>query len=209
MRLNTLVMLGSSIALAAACTDRAGESTALSSDLKRDLDAAASTEGLQLANAGSDYQRASFVSEIEQVRRAAPAPKAPRPRPIPRSSTGDSPEQERTPVEQDANAVVAPETPTPAPAEASPAADEPRLPTVAPRPVPASVEGAGPSPGDRGGRDAGPPPEIGQVIGVIMRGGRVGDDHCAPRRRPGGRGFPFPLPLQHAPTLRLIAEVTR
>jgi hypothetical protein len=39
-------------------------------------------------------------------------------------------------------------------------------------------------------------PDLGTIIGVIIRGGAAGDDHCIPRRgprtRPRGNGFPLP-----------------
>ena len=202
MRLHSLVIVGSSILLLAACRDRAPESTALSSDLKRDLDAAASADPLQLANSASSYQRARFVSEIEQTNRSSPLKELPRPRPVARARAGQLPEQQRTPTEEVANQVLVSDAPTPQPEAQAVASDEPRLPTVAPRPVAASVESDGAGRGTRGGRDGGAPPEIGEVIGVIMRGGGMGDDHCAPRRRPGGRGFPFPRVLQLATTRR-------
>jgi hypothetical protein len=196
MRLHSLVLVGSSVLLVAACRDRAPDSTALDSDLKRDLDAAASADRLQLANSGNDYQRARFVSEIEQSSRSSPSKELPRPRPVVHARVGQTPEQNQTQSAEAANQVLAPESPTQQPAAQAPAADEPRLPSVAPRPAAAPVEAAGAGAGARGARDGGAPPEIGEVIGVIMRGGRVGDDHCVPRRRPGGRGFPFPRMLR-------------
>jgi len=203
MRLHSLLLVGSSVVLAAACRDRAPASTALNSDLKRDLEAAASTDGLQLANSAGGYQRAQFVSAIEQTNQSSPSQAVPRPRPVVHAKAGVTPQEEKSPDEQVANQVVAPETPTPQPEAQAPAADEPRIPTVAPRPVAAPVDAEGTTVRGNGGgsRGAGAPPDIGEVIGVIMRGGRVGDDHCVPHRRPGSRGFPFPRMLDIAPRL--------
>lgn len=201
MRLHTLLLVGSSVVLAAACRDRAPASTALNSDLKRDLEAAASTDGLQLANSAGSYQRAQFVSAIEQTNQSSPSKALPRPRPVVHAKAGVTPQEQKSPDQQIASEVAAPESPSPQPEAQAPAADEPRVPTVAPRPVAAPVEGEGSAVGGGGGRGAGAPPDIGEVIGVIMRGGRVGDDHCVPHRRPGGRGFPFPRMLETAPRL--------
>lgn len=206
MRLHSLLAVGSSILLFAACRDGAPEPSVLNNDLKRDLDAAASSERLQLANAAGDYQRARFVSPIEQTNRTVPSKQIQRPRPVVHASVGQTPEETPTPTESAANEVLVTESPSPEPAEETPASDEPRVPTVAPRPVAAPVDAQGPTEGARGGRGADAPPDIGTVVGVIMRGGRSGgDDHCVPRRRPGGRGFPgIPRILQNTTGLRPV-----
>ncbi|MEP7346540.1 MAG: hypothetical protein ABI877_14815 [Gemmatimonadaceae bacterium] len=209
MRLHSLLIVGSSILVVAGCRDRTPDSSALSNDLKRDLAAAASTDRLQLANSAGDYQRARFVSEIEQTNRSTPSREVTRPRPVVRKTTGQTPEATHSPTEEVANQVVANESPDPQPAAQAPASDEPRIPIVAPRPVAAPVEAQGPAVGGGGGRGAGAPPDIGEVIGVIMRGGRVDDDHCVPRRRGGGRGFPFPRVLQSRTGLRPIPPLSR
>jgi hypothetical protein len=45
--------------------------------------------------------------------------------------------------------------------------------------------------GSRGATGTASGPDMGGIIGVIIRGGGVGDDHCVPRGRPRGGGrFP-------------------
>ena len=73
------------------------------------------------------------------------------------------------------------------PAEVS---EAPRVPSVAPRPAPLPVEVVTGHGSVGRGRDEGP--DLGTVIGVVLRGGRVDPGHCPPRRRPGG--IPIRIP---------------
>ncbi len=197
MRLQSWIGLITVSLGAAACQGGGRSSASVSDDLKRDLEAASSDQGLQLANASQGFERARVVSDIEQSNHSAPTTQLPRPKPVPRKRSGalESTNQSPSPEPQVAEA---PQNPQPEATEQAPAADEPRVPSVAPRPAPVPVEVAGASNGGRG-RVGDGPPEIGEVIGVIFRGGGRGgidDDHCVPRRRPGARGFPFPLPFE-------------
>ncbi|HSA56536.1 MAG TPA: hypothetical protein VLE53_12585, partial [Gemmatimonadaceae bacterium] len=84
-------------------------------------------------------------------------------------------------------------------------AEAPRVPIVAPRPAPLPVEvpSSSGSGAVGGGRTAGP--DWGDVVGVVIRGGRVDPGHCPPRRRPGRIGISgIPIPHQYAPALRPI-----
>ncbi|MBV6521551.1 MAG: hypothetical protein MNPFHGCM_01690 [Gemmatimonadaceae bacterium] len=198
MRIRSYMLMGSLSLLSLACQERTPATTALTDDLKRDLDVAASDEGIQLASKLGDFRRQQFVSEIEQSDRPEPKRNVQRPRPIVQARVGTSVENASTPNDPASQEVMAPNPPEPQSAAEVPVADDvPRIPVVAPRPAAAPVEAQGPLADGPGGRTAGVP-EIGDVIGVIMRGGRSGDDHCIPTRRPGGRGFPFPRILDPA-----------
>lgn len=181
---------------AAACQGGSHASASASDDLKRDLQAASSDQGLQLASASRGFQPAQVVSDLEQSKNSAPTTQLPRPKPIPKKRTGATEVTNQSPSPEPQVAEAA-QNPQPEASQQAPVADEPRVPSVAPRPAPVPVEVAGVS-GSGRGRVGDGPPEIGEVIGVIFRGGHGGmdDDHCVPRRRPGARGFPFPLPFQ-------------
>lgn len=199
MRITCLRMLLPLVLVAAAC-DRGGPgSSALPDDLKRDL--SASSAKPELVGSSSGYQAMQVVSELEQVNGSVPAPRARAPRQAiaersvdVRQAAAHAPAPETSPEPQ-----VAPppaESPEPNPA---PVSDAPSVPSVAPRPaalpvdVPTQVGGGG-GYGDGGigsGRGEGRGPGIGDVIGVVIRGGGVGPDHCPPRRRPGRPRFPI------------------
>src|SRR5262249_31582117 len=98
-------------------------------------------------------------------------------------------EQERTPVTEETATQAVTTEPEPQPATEQTVAAAPTVPMVAPRPAPAPIVNPGAS--GRGARAGSAPEGLGDVIGVILRGGSVGDDHCVPRGR-RGRGVPFP-----------------
>ncbi|MCC6319296.1 MAG: hypothetical protein IT361_16605 [Gemmatimonadaceae bacterium] len=185
MSIRKLLVLG--LIGAAACGERAGEGN-LSADLKRDLDASANP--IELASQGNEAPM-RFVSELEQGKTAEPVQRSRRPRPTVARTAGTTPQDLSTPApEVKAEIMVAQTTeasvaPSPAPAVSS-------VPLVAPRPAALPVEvpaegGRGTGGGGIGTGDSGGGIGIGDVIGVVIRGGGVGPDHCPPRRRPRGR----------------------
>lgn len=214
MRVQTILGLVAVSLGAVACQRGSSKSAALPDDLKRDLQAAGSDQGLQLASSAKGYVPAQVVSDIEQTNLSAPSQQVRKPKLTPHQRTGEVPAEARrtTSEPQPQQSETAP-SPQPQAEQQAPAADEPRVPSVAPRPAPVPVE-VGTADVGRG-RDGGGPPEIGDVIGVIFRGGGRGgvdDDHCVPRRRPGGigRGFPFPLRAEQIPQIvRIVAGSKR
>lgn len=200
MRTNLVHMLVPLALVAAACGGGTTDSAQLSDDLKQDL-AASSSPKLELASAASDYKPMRFVSDIEQTNASTPVPRAPAPRLVRKPAAESQPQSqaespgETPPIVQEATQIAV--TPQPQPEEAVSA-----VPTVAPRPaaLPVDVPANGGF-GDRDERRIGGPNDrgdrggsIGGIIGVVIRGGGVGDDHCVPRRRGGRRPFPI-LPL--------------
>lgn len=183
--------LASSVTCATlACGDNSAAKPEIAGDLRRDLQTAATSDGLQLATS-QDHRRTSVVSDIERTGGAVPIHRSPRRKPVPKPKVGSQPEDARS-VDVQRGDVVAPQVPAPEPAQAVPSTDVPRVPVVAPRPAPAPVAVLGDQGDDRsaqsGSRQGSP--DIGDIIGVIMRGGRGGDDHCVPRRR--SPRVPFP-----------------
>lgn len=169
---------------------------ALSDDLRSDLARAAAptsdlassrfrpeqvVSSIELGNAPAPHASSKKAQHPHRARRAKPAPK-PTVETVAATTTEPSP----------APTVV---TVTPAPA-----------PTAGPRPMPNPVpypSGSGSEPQDGGGIGA-----IGRVIGVIIRGGSIGDDdHCEirPGSRHGGgvpisvnQRIPMPMPMGHS-----------
>ena len=157
----------------------------VSDDLRADL-RLASSGSMELASAvGRDSM---VVSAIERSPARVASPAA-----TPRGSA--------TPRVRVPRPEPAPEpAPTPAPAAAP---EEPEVIAEAPaptdlpaatRPVPVSFPAGGGvgAEGARGGDGPGMGEVVGTVIGVVIRGGGVGDDHCIPRGR-RGRGRPGPV----------------
>jgi hypothetical protein len=192
--------------LVAACGRGEPEQAASNSDLQRDLEAASSPSGLQLASQAQGYQRARFVSEIEQTNQTAPAPKAAAPRRVRSQHHQQTVKPEETELVAEETATVA-EAPEPEPqptTEETTVAEAPSVPIVAPRPAPAPVANTGGMVSGRGEGSVAIPEGIGGVIGVVIRGGGVGDDHCVPRGRRGRggiighggvMGFPRQIPI--------------
>ena len=136
----------------------------------------AKARGQDLANSNQSYQPVRFVSDIEQVRPPRPVRK-PQPDVVVREGT-DSIHAEPVPLpaaspEEGLTAVQ-----NVAPVDSSSA---PRVPSIVPReaPLPAAV---GTSSGDWRGNDPGP--DMGTVIGVVLRGGRGDPGHCPRHPRP-------------------------
>lgn len=145
-------------------------------------DAAASTitqaraRAEDLANSTQNYQPVRFVSAIEQVQV---------PKPVTRSKPDTVVLEGKEALHGEAVPVptVAPEAELPAVQidSTTESVGEPRVPSIIPRdaPRPAAVGGGG---GEWRGRDPGP--DMGTVIGVVLRGGRVDPGHCPRHPRP-------------------------
>jgi hypothetical protein len=169
---------------AVACTGRV-ERAAVDAELRRDL---ALASGLELPQ--PSYRPVRFVSAIESSPESRKLRSVPRPASLPPSAA-------TSPAPQSLDSIPSVEAPAPAVAPALPSSptpepeEVPRIPIVAPRPVPVSVDfPAEPSSGQGG---AGPRegPDIGTIIGVVIRGGSVGVDRCAPPRRVPPRRLPI------------------
>ncbi|MGQ0764046.1 MAG: hypothetical protein ACT4OZ_00075 [Gemmatimonadota bacterium] len=181
-----------------------GSGDKVANDLEQDL--AASSTRIELAGQDAS-QRMRFVSELEQTQAAEPVQRVRSPRQVATETAGV--EQNNTTVvstESTAELQVA-ETPSPSPVNAEPEPEASAVPSVAPRPValPVDVPSEGFGAYGRGGTGRGAGGDgggigVGDVIGVVIRGGGVGPDHCPPRgRRPRGRGFPINPILQVVP----------
>lgn len=172
---------------AAACDGGDARSASLPDDLKQDL-AAASAPKLELANGAADYKPMRFVSDLEQTNVATPVTRAPTPRPVRTPAPAPQPQEQPAP-QPEAQVAVAPQPPQVEEAVSA-------IPSVAPRPsaIPVDVpstQGSGDYDGQVFGRGGDRGEGIGGIIGVVIRGGGVGPDRCAPRRRGGRRPFPI------------------
>lgn len=137
--------------------------------------AAAKARAQDLANSSQSYQPVRFVSEIEQS--GVPRPvKRPEPADVVREG------QETVPVDVTPVPSIATEDAAPAVhVDSTTESNAPRVPSVIPReapPPPAVVGGSGEW------RGADPGPDMGTVIGVVLRGGRVDPGHCPRHPRP-------------------------
>lgn len=135
--------------------------------------AEARARAADLANSTQNYQPVRFVSAIEQVRPPRPVSRV-KPDEVVQKGT-DSVAVEPVVV---ATISAEPEAPADTTTEVSSA---PRVPSIIPRdaPAPAAVGGGL---GEWRGSDPGP--EMGTVIGVVLRGGRVDPGHCPRHPRP-------------------------
>jgi len=157
------------VLLVAACNSR---DAVMSDELKKDLDAASTSNSINLATSQTPANQ--VVSAIERTTPPAPRKIASSQRVAKHTA---APRGVRAPVEVQ-QAEVSPEV-APEPVEVAPAPVDPApLPSPRPQPV-ASTTGGG---GDRGGRDGG---SIGSILGgiftVVIRGGGVDGDACDPR----------------------------
>ena len=150
----------------------------MSDELKNDLDVAASSDGLSLASGGGQSQQ--VVSAVEQAppapRRIVASQRAVRHRHVESGTPA--------PVEEEAG-IPTTETELQS-VEEAPVATTEDVP-VAPRPTPvySSIPGGSGQGrvGSRGGIGMGI-----EIMGVILRGGSAGEDHCEPPGRRGTRG---------------------
>jgi hypothetical protein len=160
---------------AVACGPSSDPAESSQAETARTLEAA-KARAQDLANSTQSYQPVRFVSAIEQVRAPRPV-RDPKPADVVKEGT-DSVSVDPVPMP----ATVQDET-IPA-VQSDSAADTPvapRVPSIVPReaPQPASVGGGS---GDWRGTDPGP--DMGTVIGVVLRGGRGDPGHCPRHPRP-------------------------
>jgi hypothetical protein len=201
----TTATAAAALALGACGGGSDGGTTALDDGLRRDLQLAAASS-VELAGGGRDARTARFVSAVEGapkgegndatvadrrgtvrhraptrgVRRVAESRRAP--------AAAEEPAETPSVVEAPA-AIVASndEAPAPTPAETPAPAPEPERPVAAGGPSESPGHGDGIDVG-REGRGQGRRGNGGGWIGVVIRGGGVGDvDHCE-RDMPGRRG---------------------
>lgn len=163
-----------------ACSGKGKPATVADADLRKDLELA-SSPAMELASSARGYRPLQVVSGIEKneverksitvPHKAAPKKLTAKPAEVAQITTVEAP------------------TPTPVP--------EPAVISAAPEPVPGPrpTAPAAVYPSDEGGSGLG---ALGRVIGVVIRGGSAGEDHCEIRPRgrasvnqrfPGG-GFP-------------------
>jgi hypothetical protein len=163
------------VALAAAACSRSDSPPASDEAARATQDARARAE--DLANSTQIYQPVRFVSEIEQIRP---------PRPVTRRKQEEVVRKgvDSIVVEPTAIPTFVPEPDTPDPPVDSTVTvvSSPRVPSVIPReaPLPEAVGGSGL--GEWRGNDPGP--DMGTVIGVVLRGGRGDPGHCPRHPRP-------------------------
>jgi hypothetical protein len=160
---------------AAACGPSSGPAVNRDDDVASTL-AEAKARAQDLANSTQSYQPVRFVSEIEQVRVPRPV-KRPEPDVVVREGL-DSVPVEAIPLPSVAPEEVAPAIHVDSTTES---VGTPRVPSIIPRdaPLPAAVGGRS---GDWLSPDPGP--DMGTVIGVVLRGGRVDPGHCPRHPRP-------------------------
>lgn len=132
-----------------------------------------------LANSTQSYQPVRFVSDIEQVQ-------PPRPARVPRRDVVVKEGKDPVQVEPVPVPVGAPDDAAPVPQadSAVEVASAPRIPSIIPReaPVPTAVGGGSSGAGEWRRNDPGP--DMGTVIGVVLRGGRGDPGHCPRHPRP-------------------------
>lgn len=162
--------------VAAACGPSSQPDTATSADSAL---ADAKARAQDLANSTQSYQPVRFVSDIEQVR-------PPRPTMEPRREVVVKDGKDSVQVDPVPVPAIVPDVAAPVPESDSvvDAAASPRVPSIIPReaPVPTAVGGGGSAAGDWRGNDPGP--DMGTVIGVVLRGGRGDPGHCPRHPRP-------------------------
>jgi hypothetical protein len=184
----TIARLVVPILFATACGTGASDKGQISDDLKRDLEATAGTR-IELANGTSAYQPMRFVSEIEQTESSTPTTRVRSPKRVAARTANHEQDESKTPAPETSQEIQVAEAPSETPESPSPAAEVPTVPSVAPRPAPMIVEYPAAGGSGRGGEGSGAGGDhgvgIGDVIGVIIRGGGVGPDHCPPPRRRG------------------------
>ncbi len=189
--------------LVSACTVGGGD---LAADLQADLNAASTK--IELA-ASAPAQPMRFVSELEQGREAEETQRKRTPRPVAAQFAGVEQTETRALAPEQETKIAVASTPEPAPETPQPAVQVSAVPSVAPRPAALPVdypsEGTGRGSGvgvygDGGGRGG---IGVGDIIGVVIRGGGVGPDHCPPRRRgrTPGRGGVIIMPNAPIPTI--------
>lgn len=197
-----------SLALILAACGSPERPAAITEDLKRDL--AAVSASIELSPAPKSYQRARFVSSIEQSRAGRPA-KHPAPAAHAEHAMAShvpaaaSPTTEVAPELVASDAVVAMTSESPAPAS-TPAASttEPSI-VIVQTPEPAREPARGPSApsggmiGDDGQGGLGG--LIGGPGGAVIRGGHGGVDKCDPRKHERPQ-----IPTSDRPTFKMPSQ---
>jgi hypothetical protein len=174
MRKSYLLLAGASAVLLAACSS--DKKTSMDDDLKKSLELASSSDGIDLANASNASTQ--VVSAIERTtpptKQQAPSTKVRRHKPAPKSPPQVVQARARATVMQNEQQTVA----------QAPVANDPS--PVSPRPQPVAV--SYPSGSSSGGDDgrvssgSGAGVVLGTILGAVIRGGVVGDvDNCDPR----------------------------
>lgn len=176
------LFITASVLVIAACSSK---SDTMSDELKKDLDVAASNNDLSLASGGQGQQ---VVSAIEQ------APPAPRKVAASQRAVRHRKAETGTPAPvQEAAGTPTSETELQA-VEEAPVATNNDAP-VAPRPTPQNTQMPGGNGEGRGGSGIGSS-GIGigiEIMGVVLRGGGVGEDHCEPPGRATRRPPPISI----------------
>lgn len=134
----------------------------------------ARTRALELASSAQSYQPMRFVSAIEQAR---PDEDARRPVDVIRPAEAELVHVAPLVVEAAASVALEPEAPPIVPKSVTGLS---HAPSVVPRAAPVPEQVAP----DYGTHRPDPGPDLGTRIGVVIRGGAVGPDHCVPHRRP-------------------------
>jgi len=172
------VLITSAVLVVAACSPN---SESMSDELKKDLDIAASSDGLSLASSSGQTQQ--VVSAIEQ---SPPAPKkiAASQRAVRHRRVETAPPAQVEAESGSPSAETEPQSLTDSPVATEDA------PPVAPRPTPVVSSMPGGSGGSGGGRmgdgvGVSTGVIIGTVMGVVLRGGAVGEDRCEEHERRG------------------------
>jgi hypothetical protein len=188
--LSRVSTLTAALTLAVACgRDSQRPTSAVKDDLKRDLQLA-SSPGLNLAN---QQRTANYaLTETPELRSPTPA-RTIRKKPGPKAIRSDKPTVKGTPEETVAAEAPSTQTETvemaPAPLPTTETVMAPSAPAV-PRPTAIPVSGPMGATGSGIGRGTDGP---GDGVGVIIRGGGIGDDdHCEPMGRRRGRNYPYP-----------------
>lgn len=159
----------------AACGPSSQPAPASGSDAAAAL-AQSKARAQELANSTQNYQPVRFVSAIEQIR--PPRPVTQREPDVVVKAGTDSVAAEPLPIPAATEMETAPAIQEDSAIETT---DGPRVPSIIPREAPAP-----PAVGTGGGnwRGVDPGPDMGTVIGVVLRGGRVDPGHCPRHPRP-------------------------
>lgn len=212
MRTLTGITLLSLAVVAAACSGKGG-SAAADNDLKRDLALAASSA----TDLASTHHGASFApTEIAPLSRPQTAPTLKR-RSGPKAVRTPKPTVKAAPEPEMTGESEVPETQL---AEASAdngsapnATVDESLPAV-PRPTPAAIPASDPNVGvaGSGNTGVGAGEVLGGIIGIMVRGGGMGEDRCEIHdrrgRRPSGGGVYYPPTTGRRPSPSNIPRPT-
>lgn len=184
-KLMTLALASAAVAAMACGKDKSPTSTAMSADLKRDIQLASAAQDIRI---NPDEITPKSNQELALKPKKAPnGPKVIRAQHPTVMASAAPVEQAEVKTEMPQVQVAAA---APAPAESSPS-DAPPLARPSPIPMPA-YPGAGSAPGNggNGNGNGGIGGVLGGIFGGVMRGGGIGDDdHCDPRQDPR-RGRP-------------------